>query len=84
MGETDSISRRLSQHRKKGSAWTMLTAVAIRVQGGKTEARNIESLVIRKMAKIGFDMISINDGRSVRSKGRMLPNNKETTIEGAQ
>eukprot|EP00978_Attheya_sp_CCMP212_P002321 scaffold4800_cov47-Attheya_sp.AAC.1 len=83
VGETDSLSRRLSQHRKKGSAWTLLTAVAIRVEGGKTEARNVESLVIRKMAKIGFDMISINDGRSVRPKGRMLPN-KQTTIEDAQ
>uniref|UniRef100_A0A7S4QI71 GIY-YIG domain-containing protein n=1 Tax=Ditylum brightwellii TaxID=49249 RepID=A0A7S4QI71_9STRA len=69
VGETDSLSRRLSQHRCKGKEWASLSAVAVRVGGGKTEARNVESLVIRKMAKAGYDLVSVSDGRSIRSNG---------------
>ena len=67
VGETDSLSRRLKQHRAKGDNWALLTAAAIPVLGGKSEARNVESLLIRKMVKSGFDMISVTDGRSIRS-----------------
>lgn len=67
VGETDSLSKRLSQHRRKGGPeWAALTAAAVAVQKGKSDSRNIESLVIRRLAKAGFDLISIADGRVVR------------------
>ena len=66
VGETDSLSRRLSQHRRKGPEWKGLTAIAVPVPGGKSDSRNVESLVIRKLAKAGYDMVSIEDGRNVR------------------
>jgi hypothetical protein len=70
VGETDSLHRRLGQHRSKGGAWAQLTAAALPISGGKTQARNVESLVIRKLAKAGFLLESVSDGRSVRSTGR--------------
>jgi hypothetical protein len=70
VGETDSLHRRLGQHRSKGGPWAQLTAAALPVSGGKTQARNVESLVIRKLAKAGFLLESVWDGRSVRSNGR--------------
>lgn len=69
VGETESIQRRLSQHRAKGGAWSSLAAVAIPVTGGKTHARNMESLVIQKLAKAGFQLESTSDGRSIRGVG---------------
>ena len=66
VGETDSLNKRLSQHRRKGPEWAALTAAAVAVQKGKSDSRNIESLVIRKLAKAGFHLISIADGRVVR------------------
>ena len=70
VGETESISQRLTDHRKKGDEWSSSTAVAIRVDGGKSRARNIESIVIGKLARRGFEMISVADGRTVRPIGR--------------
>lgn len=70
VGETDSLSQRLSQHRSKGKEWSSLSAVAIKNDEGKSKSRNIESLVIQKMAKRGFHLISITDGTSIRSTGR--------------
>ena len=67
VGETDSLARRLSDHRSKGGEWSELTAIAIEIEEGKSKARNVESLVIQKLAKSGFNMISIADGRLVRS-----------------
>ena len=69
VGETDSLRRRLCQHRAKGGEWTQLTAAALPISGGKTQARIVESLVIRKLAKAGFMLDSISDGRSIRSNG---------------
>jgi len=69
VGETDSLSQRLSQHRSKGKDWSTLSAVAIQVDN-KSLARNVESLVIQQMAKSGFDLVSITDGRSIRHSGR--------------
>jgi predicted GIY-YIG superfamily endonuclease len=69
VGETDSLSQRLSQHRSKGKDWSKLSAVAIQVDN-KSLARNVESLVIQQMAKSGFDLVSITDGRSIRHSGR--------------
>lgn len=66
VGETDSLSRRLSQHRKKGPEWAQLTAAAVSVPDGKSDSRSIESLTIRKLAKAGYDLLSIADGRVVR------------------
>ena len=66
VGETDSLSKRLVQHRRKGGEWTMLKAAVVGIQGGKSDSRNVESLIIRRMAKAGYDMVSIADGRLVR------------------
>jgi hypothetical protein len=66
VGETDSLARRLSDHRSKGGEWSALHAVAIKIDEGKSKARSVESLVIQKLAKCGFNMISITDGRSIR------------------
>ena len=70
VGETDSLSQRLSQHRSKGRDWSSLSAVAIQIEEGKSHARNVESLVIRRMSKDGFDMISVADGTSIRASSR--------------
>lgn len=70
VGETDSLDSRLHQHRSKGGAWKNMTAAALPISGGKGHARNVESLLIRKLAKAGFRLVSISDGRSVRSTGR--------------
>ncbi|KAL7495396.1 hypothetical protein ACHAWT_003896 [Skeletonema menzelii] len=70
VGETDSLSQRLSQHRSKGKDWSSLSAVAIQIEEGKSHARNIESLVIRSLAKDGFDMLSVTDGTSIRASSR--------------
>ncbi len=66
VGETDSLARRLSDHRSKGREWSAFHAVAIEIDEGKSKARSVESLVIQKLAKCGFNMISITDGRSIR------------------
>eukprot|EP00970_Alexandrium_tamarense_P012522 scaffold2946_cov209-Alexandrium_tamarense.AAC.4 len=70
VGETDSLARRLSQHRAKGDQWSSLSAVAIQIEGGKTSARNIESLVIQRLAKSGFNLASVADGTTIRSLGK--------------
>ncbi len=70
VGETDSLSQRLSQHRSKGKDWSSLSAVAIQIEEGKSHARNVESLVIRRMAKDGFDMLSVTDGTTIRASSR--------------
>lgn len=70
VGETDSLSQRLAQHRSKGKDWSSLIAIAIKIEGGKSSARNVESLVIQRMAKRGFNLVSITDGMSIRSTGR--------------
>jgi hypothetical protein len=64
VGETDSFRQRLYQHRKK---YKTCTAAAISISGGKSQARLVESLLIRKLAKAGFLLESTFDGRVVRS-----------------
>jgi MutS domain V/GIY-YIG catalytic domain len=66
VGETDSLSQRLRQHRAKGGAWSKFSAAVYRIREGKSRSRSVESLVIRALATGGFDMVSIVDGRSVR------------------
>jgi len=68
VGETDSLSQRLSQHRSKGKDWSSLSAIAVKVKDGKSTARNVESLVIQQMAKDGFNLVSITDGISIKPK----------------
>ena len=67
VGETDSLLRRLRVHRSK---WPNLNAIAIQIDGGKTLARYVKSLVIQRMAKSGFNLANISDGISIRSHGR--------------
>lgn len=68
VGETDSLVRRLSQHRSKGGDWKSASAVAIQVESGKSSARSLESKVIKTMAREGLDLISISDGTSIRPR----------------
>ena len=65
VGETDSLSRRLQQHRRRGVAWSRCRAVALPVPS-KTEARAFESMLIQKLAQSGYSMESVADGRSIR------------------
>lgn len=62
VGETDSISKRLTQHRrdkKKATAHALLVAVS----EGKTEARDLEAIIIRELNSRGFNLLSTVDGR---------------------
>lgn len=72
VGETDSLRKRLLQHRSKGGEWKSCTAVAIGISDGKSQARLVESLLIRKLAQAGFIMESTSDGRVVRSSRRSI------------
>ena len=67
VGETDNLRQRLEQHRAKGGSWASLEAVAVPVDGGKSEARAFESLMIRQLSQAGFPLESTADGRSIRS-----------------
>jgi hypothetical protein len=58
VGETDSLERRIREHRSKGGPWSHLHAVAIPIAGGKTNAREAESLVIEKLSKAGFSLVN--------------------------
>lgn len=66
VGETDSLMRRLSQHRARGEDWKFASTIAIQVSGGKSSARSLESKIIQIMSRRGFDLVSIADGTSVR------------------
>jgi len=66
VGETDSLARRLSQHRSKGSEWSSASALAVPVKGGKSTARSLESLTIQRMSQLGYQMASIADGTFLR------------------
>lgn len=68
VGETDSLANRLSQHRSKGNDWKSASAVAIQVEGGKSYARELESEMIKSMARLGFHLVSITDGTSIRPR----------------
>lgn len=68
VGETDSLVSRLSQHRSRGDEWKSASAVAIQVEGGKSSARELESKMIKSMAKLGLHLVSITDGTSIRPR----------------
>ncbi|MGK3758704.1 MAG: hypothetical protein ACI8RD_011021, partial [Bacillariaceae sp.] len=66
IGETDSLSKRLSQHRRKGSGmWSHSKAVVFPVDD-KTQARYLESTLIGELARAGYSLESIADGRTLR------------------
>jgi predicted GIY-YIG superfamily endonuclease len=66
VGETDSLARRLSEHRSRGKEWEVSSATAIKVEGGKSSARTLEYSVIQRLAKQGFILVSDADGRRPR------------------
>jgi len=65
IGETDSLSKRLSQHRRKGSIWSHSNTVVFPVKD-KTQARYWESTLIGELARAGYSLESIADGRTLR------------------
>jgi len=66
VGETDSLSQRIRQHRSKGGIWSQSSTIAVKVNGGKSNARNLESRVIQKIAQSGFSVLSTTDGRKIK------------------
>jgi predicted GIY-YIG superfamily endonuclease len=70
VGESDSFSQRIRQHRSKGGAWARASAIAVKVHGGKSNAKNLESRLIQKIAQSGYDLISTTDGRKIRPRKR--------------
>lgn len=65
VGETDSLSKRLSQHRRKGAKWLYSNAAVFPVDN-KTKARYWESALIGELARAGYSLESISDGRTLR------------------
>ncbi len=71
IGETDSLAKRIRQHRSK-IGWSEGSTIAVRVQGGKTNSRNLESLLIRKFASEGLPLISVTDGQKISTQNRQI------------
>jgi hypothetical protein len=65
VGETDSISKRLAQHRKKGGAWKASRTIVFPL-GNKSMARYCESALIGALAREGYPLESLGDGRTLR------------------
>lgn len=70
VGESDSFSKRLNSHRKKSGIWSSADAIVFPIADGKSEARAVESILIRRMAQQGFPLESTFDGRSLRTSRR--------------
>lgn len=62
VGQTAHLPTRISQHRKKGKHWKNFDAIAIPIEKGTDEARNIESLTIRELSRLGYELVSWADG----------------------
>ena len=69
VGETDKFAARLRKHRYKPHLTNAFT-MAVVVEGGKTDAKNLESRLIQRMVREGFDMISTTDGRKIKPRNR--------------
>jgi hypothetical protein len=67
VGETDYLRNRIERHRSKGGMWSNLEAVILEAPQGKSQARLWESLLIQKLSRVGVDMESTWDGRTIRS-----------------
>lgn len=67
VGETDDVRSRMQQHRRKGGMWSNLSAIVVPAPGGKSQARVWESRLIQSLATNGLFLVSISDGRSIRS-----------------
>eukprot|EP00548_Thalassiothrix_antarctica_P007419 CAMPEP_0194140440 /NCGR_PEP_ID=MMETSP0152-20130528/9984_1 /TAXON_ID=1049557 /ORGANISM="Thalassiothrix antarctica, Strain L6-D1" /LENGTH=1402 /DNA_ID=CAMNT_0038838687 /DNA_START=399 /DNA_END=4607 /DNA_ORIENTATION=+ len=65
VGETDSLWKRLKQHRcskKMNLNWSMMETAVFPIDN-KSDARTMESLLIRQLAQTdGFDLLSTTDG----------------------
>jgi len=70
VGETDGLSQRIRQHRSKGGDWAVSAIMAVKVEGGKTNARNLESRLIQKIAQNGFGLMSTTDGRKIKPRSK--------------
>ena len=68
VGETDALSQRIRQHRSKGSDWANSATIAVKV--GKSNARNLESRLIQKIAQDGYDLLSTTDGTKIKPRAR--------------
>ena len=68
VGETDSLSQRIRQHRSKGGDWANSTTIAVQVD--KASARNLESRLIQKLAQKGCDLLSVTDGTKISPRLR--------------
>lgn len=71
VGETDNIRKRLDQHRSKGGNWSTVDAYVVNVPEGKSEARELESRLIQRLARAGMLLHSTRDGRSLRNVNRI-------------
>jgi len=79
VGETDSLAQRIRQHRSR-SGWSDGTTIAVRVEGGKTNARNLESRLIRKFASAGLPLLSVVDGQRIRPRNRTQENDEDGAV----
>jgi hypothetical protein len=67
VGETDGLTRRLNEHRSRkdmGLDWSFLQATCVPVRQGKGQARQWETMAIRKMQDAGFNLVSAKDGQN--------------------
>ncbi len=65
VGETEALAQRIEFHRGRSEnalGWKLLTAVVCPVDGGKSEARRVESYMIKKLVGNGLKLISTADG----------------------
>lgn len=68
VGESDGVGGRIEAHRRKrvkGLSWANCHGKIVEVDGGKGQARRLESEVIRRMERMGFGMISVADKNHV-------------------
>ena len=66
VGETDALSQRMRQHLQKGGEWATSATIAVKIKGGKSNARNLESTLIHKIGQSGCDLLSTTDGRKIK------------------
>jgi len=68
VGETDSMSRRLAEHRLRTDLdldWNNCEAACVPVGRGKSEARSLETVLLSKLLEEGHDLVTIKDASNV-------------------